>query len=226
VRAFSGDWLDRLARHSVGDRKTQVHKQDSTRDDEERYSRGTAVKLAATGLASVSLGLWRAGPSLAQDEGECFKDCNTRLDTFELNFERACYEKFGESRKWAYQTPVWKQILLLMTFPGTMVQQTLAASCALTGTAVVQQAREGCLPECQRRCGKRASQSRAFSDEVCEAPPPPPQRIPKPPPAPNLAEDPCWPLQPGRRSVLRSIHGRSGHRPVHPLCVRDSRCRL
>jgi hypothetical protein len=191
---MNGDWLDRLARRSVGCAHSQSDKSDrAPGSDDERYSRATAVKLAAAGFASVSLGLWRAVPAIAQDEGDCFKECNSRFDKFDLEWYRACTNKFRPALPALTPKPRWKQVLGYATFPVTTVQESLAAACYLAGDAVSRQAREGCWRNCEQTCRKRQSRSLQASRQACEPTQPPKNYTPAPPPpAPSMTADPCW----------------------------------
>jgi hypothetical protein len=189
-------WLDRLARRAVRP-PVPLATEPLASTGDERYSRGTAVKLVVAGAASLSLGLWRATPGEAGDFGDCVENyCRIPAAKVMKQLRLACDDIFKPEVLYADRTG-WQKLKFLAMFPPrvgwTIAGATLTGYCYAKNDFFVEKWEKGCYEECKQNCeGRRALQSASFSRQVCEAAPPPERSTPKPPPAPNFTEDPCW----------------------------------
>jgi hypothetical protein len=163
-------------------------------DREERYSRGTALKLAAIGAASLSIGFWRTTPAEAGEYGDCVEECRKVSDKTLRKLFRACEDVFKPEVLYDHY-PGWKKVKFLAMFPPrvgwSLAGTTLLGYCYLKNQHFVDKWEKECNDECKRECKGRALQSASSARQVCKAPPPPKHESPKPPPPPNQSYDPC-----------------------------------
>lgn len=173
-------------RRRRGGSRTLVDVPSAERAPERHYSRGAALKLAAVGAVSVSLGSWRAGPAQAQQlsKSGCVAGC---LDAYERDLAKrvdGCIDRYAAPY---FNSPGWSRFLRSFDrfLPGIdyVVSGGLAEVCMEGARAVEVANRERCLSKCEKNCQAAASAACAVVPPP-KAPPPPPV----PPPAPD---DPC-----------------------------------
>lgn len=181
------DWLDALALHSSGGRidRARTLERGSAPGDE-RFSRATALHLALVGAASLSLGLWKAPPVLAQTREGCFTQCFTDHEKELQRRLQSCDDVFKGFKRTPPKT--WARIKYLFPLGRVVVHHTLAALCYRDATDEVRGAKNDCYDRCETTCRRRSVQSSSRrSGATCEVKPPskaPPPTIP-PLPSPD-----------------------------------------
>lgn len=187
------DWLDAVAVRLAGGSSTPTHVLE-TPTVEDSISRARLIKLAVAGAASLSWGLWTA-PSAARAQGQegCFTWCFNEVGKLLSQRLAACEYVFRPFT--FYENGAWRKAAIAGLF-GSATQVALAARnlqglCNARARFESEENKKDCYGECEKRCPKRALQSRSLPAQVCE-PPLPPNQTPKLPPAPSKTEDPCW----------------------------------
>jgi hypothetical protein len=196
VTGGRGDWLETLARRSVGGPSgtAQVSDEDAGGSNA-RFSRRTAVRLGVGGAISLSLGLMRPDPARAFDFGECLDGCHSATEKWLQRQIQACEDVFSPTT--LRNDSAWQQILDFMFWPPYIIAASLFDICVGKAYADAAQVKAGCYLDCnriRRTCRKTDGRSLQGASSTCEVTPPPKNEKPEIPPAPNPeANDPCEP---------------------------------
>lgn len=172
------DWLDGLAHRVVAPATEPAPRTPDPAGSEERYSRGKAVKLAIAGAASLSLGLWKAAPALAEDRAHCLARC---FDTYEKDLER----RIESCALGWFALSGWGGFLGTYYLGPQPVITGGAGLCFMAEYAKTLYQRGKCTDHCQESCRPTQSRSLQVFRGTCEVLPPPkaePPQVPPPPP--------------------------------------------
>lgn len=196
------DWLDRLAQRAGGGRPSAAREPGAPSHPDERLSRTAAVRLALVGLASVSLGLWRAPEGRAGDLGDCLNQCGERYGAAYKRDLAACANLYQDEIYRTTKPNSWARLKAVLgqtpwQFVTGMAKDALLAGCEMRAGRVFDEGLDRCDAACRETCPRvspptaRFSQSRSRRTKVCRPTTPPRSQRPELPPAPNPANDPC-----------------------------------
>jgi hypothetical protein len=197
----AGDWLEKLATAAAGGTTGHEDGQERKAPSGDELTRAGAVKLGVAGVASLSLGLWRASAGLAVDPPEltpeasrCFAGCFIDWGKSEKKGRATCDEIIGKTLQ--DEDTGWGRFKVAFPFFGiAYAKAALKGLCYSSTDGKARQDWADCNAGCVQKCSKpspRSLQDASRRNQVCEPDPPPPPYAPEPPPAPNPAEDPCW----------------------------------
>lgn len=187
---YRRDWLDTLARRSIGGALGMARTPEGgSGPGDERFSRGTALRLALVGAASLPGGLWKVSPALAQEGDECFTKCLTDHNKELKRRLQSCDDVFQGYRRTPPKS--WARIKYLFPILRVPAYDTLAALCYRDAADELRRAKNNCYDGCEATCRTtRSLQTR--SSATCEATPPRKAPPPKIPMAPDPQDAPCW----------------------------------
>jgi len=196
----TGSWLDRLAVTAVREDGREGGR-DRRPATDEGLSREAAVRLGFAGLASLSLGLWRAAPGSADNPGltpeasKCFAGCAINWQKNHDANNALCDDFFG--RTLAEGKGGWEKLKIALPFPGVALAKTvLKGYCYGFADQRARGKWRDCNDECVVECAKgRKPQSSTAAHQACEPAPQPRPYTPALPPAPRPEDDPCWACQ-------------------------------
>lgn len=202
MKGLRTDWLDLIAFRSTRGIVARVpDKTDTVAPDDERFSRGTAVRLALAGAASLWFGLGRTAsgsaenpPPLTPVAERCLAGCGK---TYEDNLRKqlaACDRIYPTA--FADTPPFsWARVKASLPFPLLQIARAaLAESCYVAAQALSRQLVDRCLSNCVDECAKQAAGPRSLqgSNAACEPLPPPESKPPEVPALPSSSDNPCW----------------------------------
>jgi len=183
-------WLDRLALRSLARPVQGGDTHGVALRPEEQFSRNTAIKLALAGAVSISLGLWRTAPVLAQDREACFTRCLKEHDEELARRINACKVVFQPRVIRRTEPGSWGRLRGFFSYGGErdvlLGATALQWLCDLKAEHRLGLFKNDCYDACEETCRKRSMQSSSGrSAATCEVTPP--QHAPPPtvPPIPS-----------------------------------------
>lgn len=195
MRGARRDWLDALARRTVGGMNPGAPAKPGVTASDDRFSRTTALKLGFTSATWLSLGLWQASPARAQTRDGCFTEC---FKTHEKELTRrlqSCDDVFKPRQYFATDWRLYAGSLFGGTRDQRLAGGALAGLCYAKARWEVGGDKNDCYDGCEETCPSRRVQSvSSFAGALepsCEVTPPhktPPPEIPTPP---NPDNDVC-----------------------------------
>jgi hypothetical protein len=207
--AGRSDALDRLARRfSIFEPRMPARKASSQpahptdAEGVDKLTRGSALRMAATGAIAMGLGLHRAPTAHAQSRDDCILRC---YDKYVQAAERdiaTCNSFYGGKNVWKGNTG-WDRFRRLVDVGGWKFAEDLARehfrrTCVAKAENVFKKGLDRCDDACEETCGRRMSMraptSSGDDSRVCRGTTPPAKSPPPPvPPPPNADNDSCAP---------------------------------
>jgi hypothetical protein len=188
------DWLDRVARAAGGGTRGSARR--ASAQGSKRVSRGTFVKAAITGAASVSLSLAGKASAEPPSRSKCTDDCWRRYEAaFERDLRTCWAAGYGRARpSWGNYVRIAARSLI---FGGPeIVKANLVSFCGVAAYDRRMLENANCQAECRQTCTTplRALQGAFSRRDACSPTTPEQAQPPAAPPAPDSAKvpDPCF----------------------------------
>ena len=191
---MNGDWLDGLARRTT---RTPGAVVAAVEDEGTRISRGTALKLGAASVATLSTGLSLAPDARSADRGDCITSCYEKYINAADRALKSCDDLYGDERFYNAHAD-WQQFHQLVkdgawSFVRGAVREVMRRTCITNAENAFKRGLDRCDNACRETCtSDTRARASALGQATCRGTDPPRRsEAPPPPPPASPDTDPC-----------------------------------